>query len=436
MTFDSRFTPAYHIPGPPWYPGGKLEALFTPAFQSMGGYGGYVPGSGRDLLRKGEEFVDDKFTPALMDRGDDKGDNLPGEEVTGGRRWDCPNWLDPRHVGTPGYYPHLLVSYFHWRGLRHRPFPPEGFRFGDSGGYTIMTGDAVIDPREVLNWQIRTCTVGAILDFPPIDKNGAKIFEEGLERTCRNVLVVRGKYQEHLKADGKFRWWGVCHGWSNEDLERWYRTVTEIYPFTLEGEGWAFKPRPNITSRTTARVLHFIGQHPEIKRAHLLMTTGVDAVATLLCLGPEAGLEFASYDSSTATLMATNRSIIEPTSDGLSWDAEREIKTQKHIRSRLQKHCQCFSCEQLRGDIERYPDLLPNNEEWTGYWVYRFAYHNLLSMVRVFGNLRDLAKHETPERALEMILGKKDAGSTFRAFEGRESFKDEAGRPRGLLDLI
>jgi len=433
-TFEGRFVPALYQPPSPWFPGGKLETLLTPALQTqMGGHGGFLPGSGADLSFQGD-LVDDKFAPALMNRGDSQGDNLPGQDVK--RRWDCPNWMDPRLKGTAGYYPHALASYYHWRGLQHRPFPEDGFLFGDSGGFTVMTGDVSIDPRDVIDWQVKNCTVGAILDVPPIDKHGDKMYEEGLERTCKNIRVALPRYEKHLAEKGKYRWWGVVHGWTVDELDRWWATVSKIYPFTGEGEGWAFKPRPNITSRTTARVLHFIKQHDEIKRAHLLMTTGVDAVATLLCLGPEAGLEFASYDSTTFTLMATNRSLIDPTEDGLAWEMTRELKEDRRQRSRLQKHCQCFSCEQLRGDIERYPDLLPNNEGWTGYWVFRFAYHNLLSQLQVFGNLRKLIQQDGSERALETVLGKKDAGAALRAFEGREAFKDESGSSRGLLDLI
>ncbi len=268
--------------------------------------------------------------------------------------WDVPNWFDARLKGTPGYYPHALISFHTWHEWQHKPFPEEGFLFGDSGGFSIMTKGVVINPREVIRWQAATCKVGAILDVPPIDSRGNRFFEEGLAGTLSNIKVALPFYREQRAAGTAFRWWGVVQGWTTQELQRWWEQVSRVYPFTDEGEGWALKPRPNITPTSTARVLRFVAQHPEIKRIHLLATTGVGAVATLITLGAASGLELASYDSTTFILMAINRGLLKIDEDGLGWSNESERGGERQLRDYLLETCQCAACTQLRDEVDRY----------------------------------------------------------------------------------
>lgn len=428
------FLPALYQPPSPWFPGGKyvLDEVFTPALQNnMGGKKGYLPGSGPVPQ---EEDMDDRFTPALMERGDG---HLPGRTID--RPWDCPNWLDQRLKDTTAYYPHALIAYPHWKTIEHRPFPKEGFLMGDSGGFTVMTLGVNIDPREVLLWQVRErCSAGMILDVPPVSPDKERIFTEALKATCENVRAARSLYIKAVGEKGRppFKWWGVVHGWEPEELETWWKAVRNVYPFTEQGEGWGFKPRPNITPLTTARVMGWIKKHPEVKRAHFLMTTGVDAVAVLMCLGERAGLEFVTYDSTTFTLNATNRLLQTPAKDGLSWETANERKEQDHLRRYLIEKCTCASCEAIRGDVKRYPDILEKNTGWTGYWVFRFAYHNLLCMLKVFAAVRELSKDD-PDYALKQILGHTKANNVMKAFEGRYVFKANASvEGGGLLDHL
>src|SRR4051794_33248599 len=76
------------------------------------------------------------------------------------------NAMDPRLRGTDAYHPCALASYGdpNWRTAA---WEPDDFVFGDSGGYSAGTRGLDFDPRDVIRWQIRPCTVGAILDEPP-----------------------------------------------------------------------------------------------------------------------------------------------------------------------------------------------------------------------------------------------------------------------------
>ncbi len=296
-----------------------------------------------------------------------------------------------------------------------------------------MTKGVVINPREVIRWQAATCKVGAILDVPPIDSRGNRFFEEGLAGTLSNIKVALPFYREQRAAGTAFRWWGVVQGWTTQELQRWWEQVSRVYPFTDEGEGWALKPRPNITPTSTARVLRFVAQHPEIKRIHLLATTGVGAVATLITLGAASGLELASYDSTTFILMAINRGLLKIDEDGLGWSNESERGGERQLRDYLLETCQCAACTQLRDEVDRYDDLLHKNEAWSAYWVFRFAYHNLLCMLEVFSNVRrESATHG--DAVLDYLLGENEAANVRWAFERHEAFDHDAGKPHTLLD--
>lgn len=414
-----------------------MDDRFTPALMPrISSYEGLMPGSGH-----ASDQPETVYTPALMPRGDPF---LPGHKVkaaTGfkpaSRPWDIPNWLDERLKGTAAYYPHALASYFHWRDLKHRPFPADGFTMGDSGGFTVMTKGAKIDPRHVLRWQVDTCKVGVVLDVPPVDVGKKRIFEDALDKTKKNTQLVLDHYLKLRKAGSPFRWWGVVHGWHEADLAHWHQQMADIYPFTDEGEGWAFKARPHINPRTTARVLRFVAQQPEMKKIHLLMTTGTPAIAVLLVLGPQAGVEFASYDSTTFTLQAINRTLMVPDADGFNYIMQRETGKERQVRDYLLETCDCLSCAAIRDDLQRYPDLAKSKQvlQWSGYWVFRFAYHNLLCTIQLFDNLRSAAKRDG-RKVLEAMLGRDEANTIWRVFAGNEPFTESTGTPRDILSFL
>jgi len=396
------FTPALYQPPARWYPGGKasVQTRFVPAVNP------------RDWRPQG--------------RAKGKERKFDGGEPT--------NWLDPRLEGTPAYYPHALLSYYHWREMRAHFSREAGYLFGDSGGFSVMTLGASIDPRDVLKWQQRVCNAGVILDVPPVNKHGKaerRQWEHGLNSTVMNTARALPLYNQ----ESLFRWWGVVHGWSVFDMEVWWRAVSSVYPFDNAGEGWAFKPRPTITPTTTAWTLKFIADRPAIRRAHFLMTTGAGTVATLLAFGPEAGLDWVSYDSASASAAGINRTVFAPTEDGLGWESKTEKYRasegkDRRARDYVTEHCACWSCDRLRYDLEHQPDIV--NEE---YWKFRFIFHNILMQVYTFDRLAKAAANDS-RGMLRDVLGKTDAGKVERAFRGQASDLRPRGRPQDLLDWL
>jgi len=332
------------------------------------------------------------------------------------------NWIDPRLQGTPGYYPNILLSYYHWRTDR-RTFDPDVFVFGDSGGYSIATLGAVLDPEHVMNWQIRNCDIGVLLDVPPfISTDGASVlggsassnWKQALDRSVKHTQRALPLYLQARKAGTSFRWWGVVHGETWEQLEEWHSRISAVYPFEDEGEGWAFKVHPANDPVQLARLLHFVKQ-VGVRRAHFLQMTGIPALTVLFWLGPQAGLEFVTYDSASSSFGGFNRTVYVPTEDGLDWrplgEKFRE-KGETHARDYMMDSCECISCELAREAREANPGAI--DEE---YYKYRMIFHNTLVSARTFERLKERVDSIAEEPATSPgLLGEIKHGSGLEPF--------------------
>ncbi len=291
------------------------------------------------------------------------------------------NWMDPRLRGTTAYHPYGLASYAYW-GKQRFGWEPEDVIFGDSGGYSVLTRGLIIDPRRVIRWQLRHCDLGVILDTPPGRPNNR--WRACLTRTVTATKAALPIYLAGLDAGTSFRWWGVVHGRTTDELEEWWATISRVYPFRAEGEGWAFKPYPLNNLVAIARLLKFIGDKG-ITNAHFFKTSARNSVETLCCLGPRAGLEYVTFDTRSATEHGIYRKPLVRTPYGWEVLRERYHKTgaRAAVRRYLVEKCQCVSCNLLRVDLEEHAELIED-----AYWMYRIIFHNVLVMNDEFAALR------------------------------------------------
>jgi len=371
------------------------------------------------------------------------------------------NWMDERIRGTSAFYPHVLISYY---GLRDIPLqlPEDGFILGDSGGFSVtryriegLDPIAGIDPIDVLRWQARLCRVGVIIDVPPIDLHGNQKWETGLEGTLQTVRRSVSLYEEMKRENlaPRFRWWGVVHGWTDKQRDLWWREVSQIYPFTDEGEGWAIRARPTAHDPISiAWCLRWLGMKG-ITHTHFFAALGSTSSATIIVLGPRAGLEFATVDSTgMISTYARNRGIMIPDNNGLSYTTikesialpigvDRSRRTYREARDYCLEKCTCFACKDLQEKAKdaQHPIHLGKGEKrWvlgaSLYWNYYFEFHNLLVMKSVVENQKKEAARD-PDKMLREILGDK-YGQVIRAFEGQEATRTQTGTARSLLDWI
>ena len=383
----------------------------------------------------------------------------------------CNNWMDEVLRGTPMYYPHMLISYYYFRNMAVQ-FPADGFIFGDSGGFSVLrygmgrpegvylgnknilkgSGAAAhqrrIDPVDVLHWQSKICTAGVLLDMPPVNLKGERIWRVACATTLQNTKLAVTLYEKLRRDNTPFRWWGVAHGWTEEHLDNWWGAVSKVYPFTDEGEGWAIRARPTSHDPVAVtRRLRWI-QRRKITRAHFLAAASPAAMAAIIVLGPEAGLEFASCDSTVGTAQAKNRTLMLPTADGLGFKQLAETGDARNARDYLLK-CPCGSCEQLRKDADAWPTVVGG--KFNEYWTLRFVFHNMLTVFKLVATLEAEAKIDG-HALLRAVMDSQPArgsarptrGRVLRAFAGQEPMnqarysKDsaqwETGIPRSILD--
>lgn len=318
------------------------------------------------------------------------------------RKWLRPiHWLDPAFSDV--YYSHVLLSYFHWE-----KFPWE-FRetetvFGDSGGYSLVTRRAKIDPEQVVRWQIRNCTRGVMLDIPPYRSSSiqfagaaAQHWGESLKRTLMNVTRACPYYLKARDAGSKFRWWGVVQGETLDQMEIWHDAVHAVYPFTGEGEGWALAPKPSTDVLSITRYMRFATER-EIKNVHLLQVTGPKAVALLLALGQLGGFHLVTFDSASAARNAINRGGIVPRDGGRDFTYVKQKGDTGEV-TEMMRGCSCPSCTWWREDLGVDYDL--RDAEFT----HRILLHNHLIMAECFIRLH-VAAVADPEALLRWAAGR------------------------------
>lgn len=328
----------------------------------------------------------------------------------------------------------FLLSYYHWNGWP-KIHAPGKVVVGDSGGFSIATLGAKIDPVEVIKWQMTHTTIGYILDIPPYGGSStsaraggraADRWENSLVKTLSNIKRASQLYDPRQTP---FRWWGVLQGEMRDQHEEWYDKVTAVYPFTHEGEGWAMRPHPMNDLCAISRLIRFAADKG-IKRVHLLQTTGASAVAILFALGQQAGLEFVTYDSQTPARLGLNRTLLVRPEELPIFSQELLIEQTRagetFVRDyMLSEVCDCEGCVWYKDD------QVAQGAEFSHY----IMLHNYCLMRDNFAALHKWAM-EDPESLLRVACGDSYA-SVMRAYDNPRAMQTHAKtRIKGILDRI
>lgn len=382
------------------------------------------------------------------------------------RHYLLPVWGDSRFVGiardfgmewgewfdVPPYdYPHALISYIHWK--KPYQFPESAHIFGDSGGFslTALNKTIKIDPIDVLRWQEATCTVGCILDLPPGRQVPALRFVETGKRSIRHrlwddALLMTRRHTERalpiyrrMRARGtRFRWWGVLHGNTSDEVRRYHEAIAAIYPFTDEGEGWAIRPEPLVDIYACARSVRVLSQLG-IRRAHFLAATRQKVMTVLVALGSLAGMELVTYDSAYAAKYALNRGLFRANEDGLTFKVLMETGPEHFVRDYVREECTCPICVRMR---ERSETTLRGREQmargdyggWYSSWL---LLHNLYAQTQL-GLALGAAAIADPDKTLRLMLTPREYSTVMRIYErdGFEPKPAETGNSVSLLDYL
>lgn len=349
------------------------------------------------------------------------------------KKWRHPiHWLDN---DTPDqrkvYYPHALASYALWRDSK---LPNQtAYYWGDSGGYTQVTNpDYSASPTDVIRWQIKNCAVGCMFDLPPYRPGSAIQFrgsasqwwDESLGLSISNVKRSLPIYLTHKTGGNKFKWWGVIQGEEWDQMKEWHGKISEVYPFTEPGEGWALAPKPSTDLLSCTRYLRFAHEHG-IKRVHFLQVTADKTVALVLALAQLAGdFELITYDSASALRCAINRSAIIPKGFGQQYIKEETAAGETTVMDYMRNDCPCQACQWVRED---WP--LTNSE--TPHYI---LLHNHLIMVESFRLTFEECQRD-PERVIRWAA-KASYGAVMNEWERTTSGSKLQRRPVSLIDRI
>lgn len=359
------------------------------------------------------------------------------------------NWMDESVRGTPAYYPDVLITYYYFRD-RAINFSKDAYVFGDSGGFSVMRfgmskaegapHQRNVDMVDVLRWQERNCSVGVVLDVPPIDPNEIitnkknkrpeRILWRAQAATVKHTRRALDTYLQMRREGTEFRWWGAVHGWTPSQMHQWWSKVSEVYPFVDSGEGWTFKARdPSSNPIAIATCLHFIKSH-NIRRAHFLAAAAPGAAATMMVLGGQADLELLTADAQTADVAARNRHVIRPVQDGLAIKPIEE-RGKDDVGRQYLRQCDCYSCSQIPHDREAYPKLVDTG--YNEYWTHRFIFHNNIMLFQLMARLQKEADLN-PDALLQTVLGKTTYSAVLKAFDGRLAINYAEGIDRPIID--
>jgi hypothetical protein len=357
-----------------------------------------------------------------------------------------PQWQDP----TKSWFaelPHVLVSYAHWRRQTVLPvdrYTAGAYVIGDSGGYSIATQGADIDPVGAMHWQIGHCNVGFILDVPPYGSTGsdaltntkamqgraADRWAESLDKTVKHVRRALPEYlRSRQHEDIPFRWWGVLHGETPEQRTAWWNAVRNIYTFPDPDEGWAIKIHPLNDALQLAHALRFLGQQ-KVRQVHVLGGVGLQCLSTLFVLGQQIGLNLATYDSSSSIKRGLRRAVMIPTPDGLDFEERLENwRDRKEVfgRAYMRDKCDCDSCQDYRRDhpVEGWGSEREVEQ--------RMVYHNHLTLLSILDRRWSLAKQD-PDGYLRAFVPQ--WAQVLKAFDGIPGKSIATGTPRSLFDYL
>lgn len=347
------------------------------------------------------------------------------------------HWLDPEYPDL--YYPYALFSYHFWTNKEairkmasigmHGEGPGDKVVFGDSGGYSVVTKGAVIDPEEALKWQLRYCQRGVMLDIPPYSRDSKIQFtgsaegfwRDSITTAAENVRRALPHYLRAREAGSDFRWWGVIQGETREQMLEWYTVISDIYPFNEEGEGWALAPKPSTDLPAVVRHLKFAHDHG-IRNIHLLQVTSVKVMAVVFALAQmEGGFDLITYDSATAVRCAINRNAVIPDDINLGiWYIKQ--KGMEGVVQDFMMECPCQYCVWFRENQH-----CMDNRAYTHYLVA----HNHLEMLKSFNRIWEVA-HDDPQLLLNWVFGSRPS-ELLTEWERGEMMRKAQMKNAGML---
>jgi tRNA-guanine family transglycosylase len=299
---------------------------------------------------------------------------------------------------SPFKYPYILAAYPRFREVKNLrkeyDIDSDVVLYCDSGGYSILTGTAVVDPYELADFYNRSgVDIGMTLDFPPyVDRHKSAVaeFDKKLELTVKasKVLVDNVKSSVQLYA--------CIHGTNEKHYEIWRQSLELIYDWF----GLAMAVAPLNDPHAVLRLVHYLETIRNEKPVHFFALG--DAVCFLLAsrYANRRGL-FVSVDSAAAVLSARSGARYYTVMGKPVLVGERQEDALRVIPD-----CICPVCSKYEKEmIKRNSDLLALHNLYILIWKYKFI--NSISTER-YEVIKTILPEAIPYvKALDNILEKR-----------------------------
>jgi len=291
------------------------------------------------------------------------------------------------------------------------------FVIGDSGGFQVWSKKLFITPEEVVDWHVKNCDIGIILDVPPRGLSSKVNLSLSELKTYANKTAENAKkmfkYVERESINIKY--YLVLHGAKKEELDIWWNTAVE--PFLSYASGIAAAPRPPNSPKQCALMLAYL-YNKGIKYVHLLAVSGGRTLVPMIYW--ENKFKLLTTDSSSFSKTTGRGRMLIPGTMTYRLAGNKMMKEDIDISNLI---CRCPVCVgAYRGkvenilrltDVDKYLLASLHNLYWTLVYVDSLMWLNRYDALKsTFEELKDILNFldmslEDFDKAYKMLFGEK-----------------------------
>lgn len=225
------------------------------------------------------------------------------------------SWFTEKAIFT---HPHLLISYYYSGRFdnykKELRIKDNITLWADSGGYSIATQGAKIDPHKVLKWQEQNSDIAFTLDYPPVkvtavgrvspgknERITPEEFEQSAEKTRRNNLIFYNN-----RTNDKLKIYNIIHGYDIKSYDLWWDYTAKDMNF--DGYGTGMKPTSDCLLQALS--IMYLWNKGVRKRIHLLGVSGIIVIPVLVWASQY--IDKISFDSTSYGYGSRTRAYVYP----------------------------------------------------------------------------------------------------------------------------
>lgn len=216
--------------------------------------------------------------------------------------------------------------------------------WADSGGYTIATKGAKIDPREAIEWQEKNSNCAFTLDIPPTKVTAGNQISPG-----KNERLTLSEFEHHaqitrenniifdkLRKRDDLYLYNVIHGYNIDTYNLWWDYVTSDTKF----EGFATGIKPPGDCLLQAFAIMFLYDKGVRERIHLLGIAGITVIPVIVWASQY--IDKMSFDSTSYGYGSLTRAYVYP--DKIRYYTHLGKKYNTKDKPLKKIYCKCPIC--------------------------------------------------------------------------------------------